>query len=249
VAATKQIEVLFSPGEYSQLKIRDLKATTAVVFDILRATTTMLTALANGADEIVPVSEISEALALRSKEGKLLLAGERGGLRIRRELTGGVDFDFGNSPREFLNEKVKGRRIAITTTNGTRALRACSDAAEIHIGAFLNLAALAEVLRESRFSQALIICAGTAQEASLEDTLAAGALCELLDFELQDSAQIALATYARHKSDLANAFSLARNGQRLLSIPELRDDVAFCLRRDTLKLTARMGADGVIRRS
>ena len=246
---SKQIEVLFSPGEYARLHDRDLSKTVCVVFDILRATTTMLTALANGAAEIVPVSEISEALALRSEDGKWLLAGERGGLRIRGELSGGFDFDFGNSPREFLAEKVKGRRIAITTTNGTRALRACSKAAEIHIGAFLNLTALSEELVQSPNKNILIVCAGTAEEASLEDTLAAGALCDLLDFELRDSAQIALATYARYKDDLPKALSLAQNGRKLLSIPELREDVEFCLQRDTLQLTAQMGADGVIRRS
>lgn len=244
----KRIEVLFSPTEYAALRTRDLSQTTCVVFDILRATTTMLTALANGAAEIVPVSEIEEAVTLRRKDPNLLLAGERGGLRISASQTGSVDFDFGNSPREFTAEKVRDRRIAITTTNGTRALRACAHAGEIHIGAFLNISALAKCMAQSRHANILIICAGTADESSLEDTLAAGALCEALPkSELRDSAEIALATYLHHKPNLIAAVSAARNGRKLLSMPELAPDVAVCFQFDTLKTTARTHADGAIR--
>src|SRR5262245_16769541 len=114
--APTQIEVLFSPAEYATLASRDLSQTTCVVFDILRATTTMLTALANGAREIIPVSEIPEALALRASDPKLLLAGERHGRRILAAQTGGPDFDLGNSPREMTPDRVRDRRIAITTT-------------------------------------------------------------------------------------------------------------------------------------
>jgi phosphosulfolactate phosphohydrolase-like enzyme len=94
----------------------------------------------------------------------------------------------------------------------------------------------------------LIVCAGTAEEASLEDTLAAGALCEALPgSELRDSAEIALATYLHHKPNLIAAVSAARNGRKLLSIPELAPDVAICFQRDTLKITARLHPDGAIR--
>src|SRR6185503_9164499 len=121
-----QIEVALSPAEFPALATRDLSATTCVVFDVLRATSSMLVALNNGAEAIVPVSEIFEALAIRQKQPSVLLAGERNGLRIGKELTGSVDFDFGNSPRDFSAEKILGKTIAWTTTNGTRALRACA---------------------------------------------------------------------------------------------------------------------------
>ena len=244
----KRIEVLFSPTEYSNLRARDLSQTTCVVFDILRATTTMLTALANGAAEIIPVSEIPEALSLRAKDSNILLAGERDGFRIKAAQTGSIDFDFGNSPREFTPDKVRKRRIAITTTNGTRALRACAHSTEIHIGSFLNLSTLAKRLSVSPHPNLLIICAGTADESSLEDTLAAGALCEALpNSQLRDSAEIALATYLHHKPNLIAAVSAARNGRRLLSIPELAPDVAICFQHDTLEATARLHPDGAIR--
>lgn len=253
---SKSIEVLFSPAEYAGLKNRDLSQTACVVFDILRATTTMLMAISNGAAEIVPVAEIPEALALRASDPNLLLAGERGGLRIRAEQTGSIDFDFGNSPREFTAEKVHNRRIAITTTNGTRALRACAHAAEVHIGSFPNLSALVGNLSQSRFSNLLLICAGTADEASLEDTLAAGALCDEFSSNsksqcrnphLRDSAEIALATYLHHKANLIAAVSAARNGRKLLGNPELAPDVEVCFRIDSLNTTARMHPNGAIR--
>src|SRR5271165_6662862 len=122
------LEVLFAPAEFAALRERDLTGTVCVVFDVLRATSSIVTALANGAAAVIPAAGIPEALALRRERADLLLAGEREGVRIRAHLTGGVEFDFGNSPREFTREKVAGRSIVITTTNGSRALRACAGA-------------------------------------------------------------------------------------------------------------------------
>src|SRR5882724_9094593 len=100
-----RLEVLLSPAEFANLRNRDLSQTVCVVFDILRASTSMVTALANGAEAIIPVAEISEALALRQQRPDVLLAGERDGVRIRAELTGGIEFDLGNSPREYRSEE------------------------------------------------------------------------------------------------------------------------------------------------
>src|SRR5690348_6442306 len=105
------VEVLFAPAEFGALKQRDLRKTVCVVFDVLRATSSMVTALGNGATGILPVDEISEALACRKDDPAVLLAGERDGLRIGGQLTGGVEFELGNSPREFTAEKVGGRKI------------------------------------------------------------------------------------------------------------------------------------------
>jgi 2-phosphosulfolactate phosphatase len=168
------IEVLFSPAEFAALSGRDLSATTCVVFDVLRATSSMLTALNNGTEAIIPVSEIAEALAIKQQHPDVLLAGEREGLRIRKELTGGIDFDFGNSPREFTSDRVSGKTLVMTTTNGTRALRSCVGAERILIGAFLNLGALADLLGQIPPDKLLLICSGTFEEAAYEDTLACG---------------------------------------------------------------------------
>src|SRR6266404_2400812 len=122
------IEVLFTPADFEALSRRDLGETLCVVFDVLRATSSMVTALGNGAAAIVPVAEIEEALEIRKRQPDVLLAGERNGLRIQAELTGALAFDLGNSPREFTPEIVKDKTIVMTTTNGTRALRACASA-------------------------------------------------------------------------------------------------------------------------
>src|SRR5258706_3742216 len=144
------LEVLFAPAEFAALEARDLSGAVCVVFDVLRATSSMVTALANGASAVVPVSEIPEALKIRERDQRILLAGERDGLRIQSGLTGGITFDLGNSPREFTREKVNGKMIAMTTTNGTRALRACARAKTVLAASFLNLRATADCLPDEQ---------------------------------------------------------------------------------------------------
>jgi 2-phosphosulfolactate phosphatase len=250
---TRSIEVLFSPAESAALAQRDLSRTACVVLDILRATTTMMTALANGAEAIVPVAEIPEALAVKARRPEVLLAGERDGLRIRADQTGGIDFDLGNSPREFLPEKVRGKTIVMTTTNGTRALRACAHAETVLIGSFLNLRAVMNWIRRELPVHLLLVCSGTHNQAALEDTLAAGALCERLwpyyaSGQVADSAEIARRVYPLLQSDLLGAMKHSRNGQRLLNHPELRGDVYFCVQRETLNFVAGLQADGTVRK-
>ena len=174
-----KIEAVLSPAELPALAGRDLRDAVCVVFDVLRATSTFVTALHNGAKAVVPVSEIAEALAVRQKQPDILLGGERDGVRIRAAQTGGVDFDLGNSPREYTAGKVRGKIIVSTTTNGTRALRACAGAKTVLAASFLNLAATAEFIETNQPAQALLVCAGTRENTALEDVLAAGAMCEI----------------------------------------------------------------------
>jgi 2-phosphosulfolactate phosphatase len=263
-----KIEVILSPPELPAFAKRDLCGTVCVVFDVLRATSAFVTALHNGAKAVIPVSEIAEALAIRQKQPDVLLGGERDGVRIRAAQTGGVDFDFGNSPREYTPEKVRGKTIVSTTTNGTRALRACTGAKTVLAASFLNLTAMAGFLKKIHPAQIVLICAGTYENRADEDVLAAGALCEMLGepnlecgdmsplstaptrrrtSKFLDSAEIARCTYAQAKSDLAGTVCNSENARRLLSVPELRDDVAFCLQHDIYPLIARMEADGAIR--
>jgi 2-phosphosulfolactate phosphatase len=250
-AMPSNLEVLLTPADFGALPGRDLSATQAVVFDVLRATSTMLTALANGAARIYPVKEISDALRLRAQHPAALLAGERDGVRILSAQTGGEDFDLGNSPREFTAERVAGRDIIMTTTNGTRALQACLGAARILPGAWLNLGALARRLGRQPAARLLVVCAGTYEEAAYEDTLAAGALCDLVwaQFEpgrISDSAHIARQIYRQAGGDPAGALARhSRNARRLLASVPLRDDVPFCLRRDALEVTAEL-RDGAV---
>ena len=281
-----KIDATLSPAELPALGGRDLRGTVCVVFDVLRATSTFVTALHNGAKAVIPVAEISEALAIRQKQPGVLLGGERDGVKIRAGQTGGGDFDLGNSPREYMPEMVRGKTIVSTTTNGTRALRACAGAKTVLAASFLNLTATAQFIRQLQPAQILLVCAGTRENMADEDVLAAGALCEILDAPLapsllgapasrrpvgslkpelagetpalpgtvprfegvrNDPAETALDAWRKAKSNLLEAVSAAENARRLLAIPELRDDVAFCLQQDVFDLVATLGRDGAIR--
>jgi 2-phosphosulfolactate phosphatase len=246
-----RLEVIFSPAELEALQKRDLSRAACVVFDILRATSSMITALANGAARIIPVKEIEEALLLRKSVPGALLAGERHGLRIGPDLAGGTAFDLGNSPREFAREQVQGRTIVMTTTNGTRALKACSGAGVVLIGTFLALGSLKEWVARTRPEELLLVGSGTEEEVSLEDSLAAGALADHVwevyaKGQIADSAQMARQLYLLHKNDLLGAMGLARNGRRLLNLPDLREDVPFCLRQNAHEMIAGMEVDGSV---
>lgn len=242
------IEVLLSPAEYLARRDGDFAGSTCVVFDVLRATSVMVTALANGAEGIAPVEEIAAALAWRKREPTVLLAGERDGLRIRGAQAYGVDFDLGNSPREYTAAQVSGRRIVSTTTNGTRALRACAEATTVAVGAFLNLTATADWLARTNPPRIVLVCAGTAEFAALEDVLAAGALCDRLgDWARTDAAELAWRAYRDAQADLLDVVGRSRNGRRLLANPELRADVACCLERDCHPLIGVLQEDGVVR--
>jgi 2-phosphosulfolactate phosphatase len=249
----KSLEVLFTPADFANLKGRQLDGTVCVVFDVFRATSSMITSLANGAAAIIPVEEIPEAFAFKRQSPDVLLAGERDGMRIRASLTGSVDFDLGNSPREFTKEKVAGKTIVMTTTNGTRALRSCSHAKTVLIGSFLNLRATADFLLLAAPDNLLLICSGTYEQAATEDVLGAGALCDLLapsfsPAEVSDSAKMARGMYQAAANDLLAAASQSRNGMRLTGIPDLRDDVPFCLQRDIFPFTAILDKDGRVKR-
>jgi 2-phosphosulfolactate phosphatase len=246
------LEVILAPGELAGLARRDLHDSACVVLDVLRATSTIVTALASGADSVVPVAEIEDAVAVKRRRPEVLLAGERNGLRIGGALSGGVEFDLGNSPREFVPEKVGGRCVVITTTNGTRALRACAGARHVIAASFLNLDATIEWLRARKPSHLVLVCSGTEDEPALEDILAAGALChelfpDLAGTRISDGAEVARRTYLSFERDPSEAASRSRNGRRLLAIPELRDDVALCFARNRFALVPETGADGALR--
>lgn len=148
-----------------------LRDRTVVVIDVLRATTTVCHALAAGAEYVVPCLEIDEARGKRNEFAGCLLGGERQGRKIE-------GFDFGNSPTEYNATSVGGRTVVFTTTNGTRALLRSAAADEILLGAFANLSALADVLREHE--RVDLLCAGTNGVITAEDALFAGAMVDRL---------------------------------------------------------------------
>jgi 2-phosphosulfolactate phosphatase len=202
-----QIDVVLNPAEIALLPSRDLSATTCVVFDILRATSSMVTALAHGAQDIRPVRTIGEALALKKLLPGAALGGERHGEKIE-------GFQLGNSPLEY--RKNVPAQIITTTTNGTIGLRACDGGKETLAAAILNLAATCN--RIAAAANVLLVCAGTFETLAAEDVLAAGMLCaEFPGATLTDSAEIALGYYSAHKDDILSALVKTRNGRALIA--------------------------------
>jgi 2-phosphosulfolactate phosphatase len=213
-----KIDAALTPADIARLPDCDLGGTTCVVFDVLRATSSMITALANGAAEIHPAKTIEEARALRVKMPDALLGGERHGERIE-------GFDLGNNPFEYT--ALAGKRIISTTTNGTIALRACEGAGRVLVGALLNLAALRDELARSAPAEVLLVCAGTFETFAMEDAIAAGLLAaEFPGSELSDAATAALATAKRFATPLDGLLA-ARNG-RALAARGWRDQIEWC---------------------
>ena len=239
-----RLQTTFTPADFEALAQTDLSGTTCVVLDILRATSSMITALANGAEQILPVATIEEALAAKAEHPEALLCGERDGLRITATQTGGTEFDLGNSPREYTAQMVAGKTLITTTTNGTRALRACANANQTLVASFLNLTATTDYLRTNPPANLVIVCGGTHEEAALEDSLAAGAIADALwdlyEPDADDSTQLARQLHMNMGNDLQAAMSHARNGRRLLSLPDLADDVAECVAEDIYSFSAEL---------
>jgi 2-phosphosulfolactate phosphatase len=146
---------------------------TAVVIDVLRATTTIIYALEAGAKEVLPCREIDEAFAIAEKypREKILLGGERLGKRI-------ADFDLGNSPEEYLSYEVEDKTIIFTTTNGTQAMSHARGAKQIFLAAFVNASAVVQKLLGR--DEVHILCAGTDGEFSEDDIMLAGLMVERL---------------------------------------------------------------------
>ena len=219
------LDVCFSP---ELLHLFDLKGKVAVVVDVLRATSSMVTAFAHGVEKIVPVSTLEECKAFRKKG--FLTAAERDGLKAE-------GFDFGNSPFSYMNEALVGRSLAITTTNGTHAIRLSLEADVVVVGAFLNLSTVAAFLKTLQ-KDVVVVCAGWKGAFNLEDTLFAGALMEELQdsFEVESDASLAaLRLYDGARGDLLHYLSLSSHVRRLAKI-QITKDVSFCLQEDVYQV-------------
>ena len=207
--AARQVEVHLLPCLVAPER---LQGGVAVVIDVLRATTTILHALAAGCRSVLPVGDIDEARRLAADfSGKCLLGGERGG----RPIDG---FDVGNSPGEFTPEVCHDRVAILTTTNGTSAILHATCAERVLIGAFVNLTAIREELRGCE-QPVHLLCAGSDGTPALEDTLFAGAVVDFLvgqgPVELNDSARLAWDAHEQHGQVLLSALELSGGGRSL----------------------------------
>jgi 2-phosphosulfolactate phosphatase len=231
-----KLEVCLSP---ELLHLHNLEGKLVIVIDIFRASSCMVAALAEGVHHIRPVASVEECFAL-GKQG-YLMAGERNGETVS-------GFDLGNSPLQYADRTLEGRKVAMTTTNGTLALtKAARDAAAVWIGAFHNLSALSVAVKK-RGVDTLLLCAGWKGKFSMEDSLFAGALAQsLLDtFTSDDDATLAAATlYLQVKDKLREYLQGANHYQRLHRLG-VQDDLEFCLQYDCYPVVPVYG-EGLIR--
>ena len=218
---------------------------TAVVIDVLRATSTIVAALAAGAEAIYPVVSIEDAMKLATSLGRedALLAGERRGHAVD-------GFDLGNSPSEFTPETVGGKRVVMSTSNGTAALLAAAGAERVLVGSFVNVSAVADAV--AGVERLALVCAGREGRYSLDDALCAGMLLMRLTgrlgaaLELEDGGRAALALATLYTPD--PEFLLMTSSGAALAEIGMAEDVRWCAREDVFDLVPEL-SDRMIRSS
>ena len=229
----RDLEICYLPTQWRGVEAAQLSAATCVVIDVIRATSTLAVALKNGAKSVRPVASVEEAFALKEKNPAALLAGERGGQAL-------PGFDLGNSPREVTAERVQGRDLILTTTNGTQALAAGRGAREIITASFLNLEAAAARMKKIG-PPWIIFCAGFEGDFGMDDAIVAGALAEALE---QEHPFQALYHSVRH--DLAATLLGCSAGRELVKVG-LEKDVPICAELNQVPLVPVLDVDEVLR--
>ena len=229
-----KVDVYFSPAVVDEPA---LEGRVAVVIDVVRATSAMVEALANGARAIFPTVSTEEAVKLASSLGRedTLLCGERKGLKVE-------GFDLGNSPGEFRPEVVEGKQLVMTTTNGTRALIVAESASRVLAASFMNISAVTKALKGEE--ALVIICAGRENRFALEDALCAGAIMRGLqegqeeDLVLNDAGTVALDM--AHKYPVDVAFLKSTSAGKALGRIGLDGDLELCAEKDRHSLVPEM---------
>ena len=218
----RKIEVCFTPA---LLPIYNISNAIVVVIDIFRASSSICYGIDNGAEAIIPVATVEECKSYESKG--YILAAERDGKVVD-------GFDFGNSPFAYAEDKVNGKTIVLTTTNGTHAINESKKAAyQVIIGSFLNLTAVCDYLK-SQDKDVFLLCAGWKNKFNLEDTLFAGAVVNQLKDEnyfLDDASVAADDLYQLAKDDLSAYTSKTSHSERLKKLG-IEEDIKFCLNVD-----------------
>jgi len=215
-----------------------------VVVDVLRCSSSILNAFANGAEAVIPTETLQEAYNLRRQHPEYLLAGERKGLKPPR-------FDLGNSPLEFTHEKVCGKTLVFTTTSGTAALTRAKEAKWVLIGALLNAKSVAAKAMETakrEHTGVSLVLSGRKGHFSLEDFICAGAVVDSLSGEeviLSDASFAALLAFRQTSNDLYGNIMKGEHARHLVELGFV-EDVEFACQLDLLRIVPAY-RDGVIR--
>ena len=221
----------------------------AVVIDVLRATTTIATVLAAGAEAVQAFSDIDQLMKVSEnwESTRRLRAGERGGAKVE-------GCDLGNSPLECTHDLVQGKRFFLSTTNGTRALQRVEKAPTVLTAAFVNDQAVINYLQKQQPETVWLVGSGWQGSYSLEDTACAGAIADgLLKTVSRDNLEVlgndevigAIALYTQWQNNLLELFHLSSHGQRLLGLDQ-EDDLNYCAKRDCLKVIPTQIEPGVL---
>jgi 2-phosphosulfolactate phosphatase len=212
-------------------------APTGIVIDVIRATSTISTALASGYERVFCSAEVSDARRLRDELEGVTLGGERLGVRIE-------GFDLGNSPQEHLEPLSP--ILSTSTTNGTRAIVAAAARCErVYLGSLLNLAAVTRAAA-AHGEDVVVVCAGVKGQPCIDDTYVAGRIVQGLACDVTDAAEIAVRLVGSFAS-AEEAFRRSRSGMNLINHgPELEADIPWCARESVLDVVPRFrGMHGV----
>lgn len=212
----------------------DLKGKSVIVVDVLRACSTVVTALNHGARAVIPVADMAEAgkMAAHMDPSIGLMGGERGGKKID-------GYTLGNSPQDYAPGVVQGKTVVLNTTNGTRAFTQARGAADVAAGCFLNASKAIEFAWRAE-NDVAIVCAGSDDRVSLEDLLCAGLILHQLwngeePAKRSDAAHIAYTQYTHDHHDLASAIARSNHARRLVEL-DFAADVDYCAQVDAVPL-------------
>lgn len=234
-----------------ELTPKDQAPDCAIAVDVLRATSTIATVLSAGGEAVQVFSDLDELIAVSETwpSQKRLRAGERGGGKV-------AGFELGNSPLDCTPELVEGRRLFISTTNGTRALKRVQHSATVLTAAFINRAAVVQYLLEKQPETVWIVGSGWEGSFSLEDTACAGAIAHSIIQQSQFSADqlagndevvSAIALYCQWQDNLLGLFHHASHGKRLLRL-DCHEDLKYCSQTDILDVLPIQQEPGVLKR-
>lgn len=218
-----QIKILNSAKDVIN---KNLKGKNIVVIDVLRATSVMVTAFKNGAQSIFPFENIDDTKQAYYLNNNGLLAGERKGLKIE-------GFHFGNSPLDFTPEKIDGKNIFMTTSNGTRAIKNAKGYDNLYIASYLNLSAVANILLKDE-KDTVILCAGTDDEFSLDDALCAGMIVNKISEQIKiqtNDATLSLQILANLSNNIKTTLENSKHYSYLKSIG-YENDLEYCIQKD-----------------
>jgi 2-phosphosulfolactate phosphatase len=237
-----KLDLYFSPAEINE---GDLTDKLVLVIDVLRVSTTIVYALNNGCKDVIPTDSIDSAIELAQKIGRenVLLCGERMGLKIE-------GFDLGNSPQEYIPEKISGKTLIFASTNGTKAIVKGSKGAKLTVGCFVNFEAVTNYIF-SHPSDLAIICSGKFNQFCLEDSVCAGMFVQKLSekfgkLQKNDAAQASMRFSQIFGENLLDMLYLSNHGRYLIEIG-FESDLPICANLNSVNLIPILSGGKLIR--